>query len=75
MMFESKISDVYGLYREMSNKHTLLFDDFNLKLQEWKAMKEKVSQLSGNNLSLNKENALLKQDIKQLKQASNVIKK
>jgi uncharacterized protein YoxC len=66
-MLESKISEVHGLYREMSIKHKLLFDDINFKLQEWKAMKDKVPQLSESNLSLNKENVTLKQSIKQLK--------
>jgi hypothetical protein len=42
-MFESKISDLHSLYRELEIKHHKLFSDFQLKNNELTYFKDKAN--------------------------------
>lgn len=63
LLFESKISDLHRLYRELEIKHHKLFADFQLKLNELTYFQDKAAHYQHENAQLRKQKAALEDDL------------
>jgi len=63
LLFESKISDLHRLYRELEIKHHKLFADFQLKLNELAYFQDKAAHCLHENAQLRRQKAAAEDEL------------